>query len=385
MKKRKILIVCMWPLGGIRTYLKYNYQYFPRDRFDITLLAYPGVESEAIEADMESLGIRVIWAKPMFGKNIMFLRVLQLLLKQKFDLIHSQGFTAAIHTSIVNRLFGKPHVLTIHGVIEEKLFKGTFGRLKRWLFKHIVSNVDVFHGVGEDILNHVKQTVPQKLVDRKEWIVIRNGIDTKLFLKDYPDAGKHLRETLCVDSEIFVFGCFGRFMPEKGFRYIIEAVKLIIDKEMTEYKFMVMAVGSGDYESSMKRRVEEYNLAEYFYFHPFSSKVTELMQGCDIVVMPSIWEAYPLLSSEVLCCGVPIIASDCVGLREAVADTPALNVKSGDAESLMESMITAMSTPNLKEPFTRFRQEAVDRFDVKNFAEKLVALFDRLCEPSRTK
>lgn len=45
--------------------------------------------------------------------------------------------------------------------------------------------------------------------------------------------------------------------------------------------------------------------------------------------MPSRWVAFGLLAVEALCAGTPLIASDCIGLREVVEDTPAVVVPPG--------------------------------------------------------
>lgn len=369
----------MWPLGGIRTYLKYNYHYFPRDKYDVTLLAVPSQESEAIEKDMAEEGIKVVWAKPLLGKNVLFLRTAFQLMKKRYDLIHSQGFISGFHVSVVNRFFRKPHVMTIHGILEEKWLSGKLKRLKRTIFAWIITNVNVFHGVGDDILYHFSNKLPN-VANKRRIVVIKNGIDPTPFMKDYPQAPEKLREKLRVDRETFVFGFFGRFMPQKGFEYVIESIKMIKKGHVHVPYFKVMAVGSGDYEKHYKKDIERAGLKEYFCFLPFCPNVAELMQGCDVILMPSIWEAYGLVSSEVLCCGIPIIATDCIGLREAVSNTPAIVIPSKNSDALARAMTEAVTDENLKEPFIAFRPTAAKRFDVKHSAEKLVALFDNILD-----
>jgi glycosyltransferase involved in cell wall biosynthesis len=374
----------MWPLGGIRTYLNYNYQYLAKDKFDITLLAFPAtkreVEREAVRKDMESIGIKVVWAKPFRGKNVLFLWTAYMLLRGRFDLINSQGFTAAAHVSLVNWLFKKPHVLTMHGILEEKSFRGVRGRLKRFLLESILRNVDVFVGVGKDVLNQVRSAAPTLQRNGSRWETIRNGIDPRPFLGAFLGAGDILRRRLQVKPTTFVFGYFGRFMPRKGFSYIIEAVELIRNKKLTSREFSVMAVGSDDHEAVMKKEVGRRRLGAYFVFLPFDPDPAHLIYGCDLVLIPSTWEAFPLLSSEVLCCGTPLIASNCIGLREAVEETPAISVPAGDAKALAYSMVHAMETPDLRDPFVRFREEAARRFDVRRAAERLSALYKEICE-----
>ena len=55
----------------------------------------------------------------------------------------------------------KPHVLTMHGILEPKYFEGAAGPFKRWLFRRVLNRVTVFHAVGQDMLDHFKSEIPQ--------------------------------------------------------------------------------------------------------------------------------------------------------------------------------------------------------------------------------
>ncbi len=70
MIKIRIFIVCQWPLGGIRAYLKYNYRDFPSDQFAITILENPSIEKESMPKDTGDLGIELNWALPVKGSAI---------------------------------------------------------------------------------------------------------------------------------------------------------------------------------------------------------------------------------------------------------------------------------------------------------------------------
>jgi len=55
----------------------------------------------------------------------------------------------------------------------------------------------------------------------------------------------------------------------------------------------------------------------------------------------SVWEASGLLAMEAMVCGVPLIATDCVGLRETVSRSPARVATSGNPESLAKAQTPA--------------------------------------------
>jgi glycosyltransferase involved in cell wall biosynthesis len=374
--KTKVLIVSLWPLGGIRTFLNYVYGRFPRDRFSCTLVALPGVEADSLQRDMNSIGLELVWAPPKMGSHGFWLTIARLLFRGDFQVIHSQGYASAVQVAMVNWVFRVPHIMTTHGAIEKKYFQGRYGRAKRLLFERAMKNVTVFHAVGYDILEHLQQDLTKIDWTRTRSKVIHGGIDVAPFIVEEPDSRARLREQLGIESETFVFGYFGRFMPEKGFNYLLEAVGILAKDSGMSRNICVLAVGSGDFEAVYKKKTADMGLASIFHFRPFSSKIASLIKGCDAVIMPSLREAYPLLSSEVLCCGTPLIASDCVGLREATVQTPTITVEAGNSAALARAMSKAMGDPDVRLPFAAFREEAAKRFDVQITVQELSNLFD---------
>ena len=377
-RKVRILVVCTWPLGGIRTFLKYNYWHFPKDKFDITVLANPTIEKDSFESDQAAEDIPVIWSEAWFGRNVLFVRVAALLRHSKVDCIHSQGFTAAFHVAVVNCFFRIPHVLTMHGILEPKYFQGWSGPLKRFIFRRVLSNVTVFHAVGQDMLDHFKREMPQLKTGPSRYVVIRNGIDVDRFQAAAPNARRELRKLLGRPSETFVFGYFGRFMPEKGFDLLIKAAELLRKGSFSLPDFRILAMGSGDYEPWARTLVKRAGLDEVIHFHPFSPGVDKFIKGCDAVVMPSRHEAWGLLACEALVAGIPVIASDAMGLREAVRDTPALVFPVGDVEALASTMRSVLLDRSIQIRFASFKPTAADRYDVRRSAEQLTLLISSL-------
>ena len=377
MNKKKILIVCQWPLGGIRTYLKYYYKYFPKDTYEISLLAKPSHESESVLKDMNDIGVKVIWAEPFMGIDVFFLKIFSVLRKGQFDIIHSQGFISASHASIANIFFKTYHILTIHGILEDKYFNGITGKIKHFILKNLLKQVNTFHGVGEDILTHFHSTYPIFKNKRYDSIVIKNGILTEKFTSQQQVSPQEIKTKFSLSEDKIIFGFFGRFMPQKGFNYLIDAVEQIKNKNNNS-PFVILCVGSGDYKAEYMAEITEKKLDDYFMFLPFQSDIASLIKVCNAVLMPSVWEAYPMQSSEILCSGIPLIASDCIGLREATVDTPAITIPAHDSSALKDAIMKVVNNPDIAKEFSLFQAEAAKRFDVKPLAEKLVAYFDKL-------
>ena len=103
------------------------------------------------------------------------------------------------------------------------------------------------------------------------------------------------------------------------------------------------------------------------------------IRGVDVVVMPSRGEACPLLPMEVMVSGRPLIASNCIGMNEVTAGSPALVFDVGSVEGLLEQLVQFESKQaEIASKFDSYRAVAAERFDVSHTASKLGQLFERV-------
>ncbi len=85
--------------------------------------------------------------------------------------------------------------------------------------------------------------------------------------------------------------------------------------------------------------------------------------GADLLVLPSRHETYGIVASEALARGVPVLATDVGGVREALGspsgiDVPGLLVPPEDPAALADALRSWLSSPKLR---TRLRALAVER------------------------
>ncbi|MBZ0154751.1 MAG: glycosyltransferase family 4 protein [Alphaproteobacteria bacterium] len=367
--KIRLLVVARWPLGGIRTYMRYVYKHLS-SRCTLTIVAASTLEDEALERDAEEIGARLIVCPAAEGKYGIVRTVFRELRKGRHDVIQSNGFISALLASAANFPFRVPHIVTVHGIFENRHLKGRTAGLQAALLSRVLRKVTVLYAVSDDIMEHLHETVPSLARSRCRKVVIRNGIDTGIF--DGIRKGT-FRERMGLNGKTFLIGYLGRFMPEKGFPYLIDAVDILERSGKISGDFRVIAVGSGDYLDWYRKKVKQKELERRFVFLPFQKDVAAIYRDMDVVVMPSRWEAFPLQPMEAMCAGTPLVASDCMGLREAVRDTPAVVFRSENAEALARALQGVMENPP-GELFEKFRPVARERFDVRKTAEEVYRL-----------
>jgi glycosyltransferase involved in cell wall biosynthesis len=151
---------------------------------------------------------------------------------------------------------------------------------------------------------------------------------------------------------------------------------LKINKDM---KLVVLAFGWGGFIREEQAEIKRRGLESNFSFLPFQENPARAMKGVDVIVMPSLWEAYGLLAAEAMVAGVPIIGTDCIGLREVLRDTPAMIVPAADSKALAEAIIAEIESPN-KKKMEQFRGEAAQRFNVTHQVTSLKLLINELVD-----
>lgn len=351
--------------------MRYVYQHLGPE-WKITILAADVRESAALREDAKLLGAELILA-PASPLGFLW-AVFRTLAQRRHDIIQSQGFISAITACLANLFFRKPHVLTVHGVLEDRLLYGFKGRLKRLVTNWAICSVDVVYAVSEDILAHVQEQVPCLARSKARQVAILNGIEPQLF--SGPRKTNEFRQEHGLGAELFLFGFLGRFMPQKGFDKIIEALAILEEMSLS-LDYRLVAVGSGDYKTQYEALARDKGVAHRIDFLPFQHDAARVYRDLDAVVMPSNWEACPLQPMEALISGVPIIASDCIGLREVVRGTPAIVVLGGNSEGLAAAMGDLMRFES-DEVFQAFRESAAHRFDVQNTARDIEKLFNQI-------
>jgi glycosyltransferase involved in cell wall biosynthesis len=181
--------------------------------------------------------------------------------------------------------------------------------------------------------------------------ILPHGVDVKSFL---PSGGSQIRTQEGLRG--FVFGYYGRLVPEKGVRDFVEAaLRFLAGKERRVATFFI--VGSGPEREWLARRVGATPWADHFVFREKVSHdaVGEALAASDVVVVPSRtvprWkEQFGRVIIEALACGVPVIGSDSGEIPVLIEKTGGgLTFPESDSEAFAERMEALWRDPALRQ------------------------------------
>ena len=363
-----VLVVARHPTGGIRTYFRYVYGNQVMEPNSFTFITPgPSGKSQSFE-----------WlktAKYICSANDSTFSVFKTFLRTVFlsrpNVIHSHGFTAALVCSFPAWFLRIPHIATTHDVFNDTQFVGLRGYVKKVIFKKLFQLITIINPVGLDAKANFIDHFPEFSCADKI-VAIRNGIDCAFFLGD---ERRDLRRELSLDNDALLVGFFGRFMAQKGFGVLVDAVDYW-NKVNPSRPLHVACFGGGGFIREERLALEQRNLINFFHFFALTDDMPSALRGVDALIMPSRWEACPLLPMEALVAGVTVIGTDCIGMKEVLTNTPSLSFKTDSVSGLVACLEKFYSR---REEFgitaISFRYEAADRFDVARCARSILSLY----------
>ena len=367
--KPKILVVSRNPVGGIRTYFRYVYSQPSMAGFNKTLMLPFDDNVDFYDNAFDNVVLEYASASQSINKY--WIGIIKSVIFNRPDIVHSHGLKTGVFLAPFCRLLGIKHTVTLHDVFDPYDFRGIKGQFKKWVLNIAFKFINVINPCGRDVGANIDEVFPNVRKDKIK--VIQNGINVEQFSTDHK---RDLKSELHIDSDAILLGYFGRFMRQKGFDILRDA---IIQLKAAGIRFEVACFGWGGFIREEQAELKRLEIDSQFHFLPHTDEVGAAMRGLDVVVIPSRWEACPLLPMEALVAGVPVIASNCIGLRDVCEDTPSVIFRSEASEELSNAIkMFKNDQVNILKQTTIFRKNALQRFDVKATSDALKVIYDDL-------
>lgn len=162
----------------------------------------------------------------------------------------------------------------------------------------------------------------------------------------------------------------GRLHPQKGQRYLLEAVaKLCLKK----HEVSVRIVGEGGERENLEEQIKKFNLESTITLVGQTFNVKKELEWADIFVAPSLYEGLPLAQIEAMMMGLPLILSDIPPHKEIIHNILALFCKVKNSDSLLEQ-IEKISKTNINELSLNSINSA-KRFSFENMITQYLELY----------
>jgi len=372
MKKKTILMkVCMIydslsiERGGGISNVIYNIVHSTRDRVDYTLLARYGSEDLAIARKIyENIPVILIRSNNSLSKYAEYSRQSKLL--RTFDVLHYHkypfGYDLPLFLKIRNRR--SPTLVYTHHFIRQSIncyFDNFLMRsyFQNWM-KITIRSWRKITAPSKRILEELRKLS----VSKGKLVRITNGVDTERFAKASP------MELEGLPSILFV----GHLEHHKGIDILLKAFKSL---QRENKKSFLHLVGSGRANQRYFQLARRLKLSKRirFWGQVSSDVMPHIYKGSDIFVLPSRYDASPVVLFEALAAGIPIVTTNICG-EEIIKDGRNGFLIPSRANQLYEAIRILADDQNLRNAMARNNRRDSLNYDWSKVAKQYVELYD---------
>ena len=274
---------------------------------------------EPMEDTITSLGSKKIVAsadnisfRPIRGILRLFI-IRRVCKEHNIKILHfNSGAAMNVLTVIAAKLGGVKHV-TFHSHNGGMANEGSFAKPISWLCKPIMPLfIDSFWACSKLAAEF---SFPRRVVENNRYLFVPNGIELEKFRYN-SDLRNSVRSELGVNGK-FVIGNVGRFSFQKNHTFLVDVFRRV--KEVKENAVLIL-FGEGPELENVKRKVANLELSDAVIFYGTTNYMNKMYQAIDVLVMPSLFEGFPVTGVEAQASGLPCIFSDTITKELAIGD-----------------------------------------------------------------
>ena len=262
-----------------------------------------------------------------------------ILMKSKYDLIHlnycSPVWYHWFFYPILKRLYNIEYGITVHD--------GTFAPWKKQdIFKHVFKQAKFIVAVSERIKKEFEKRSRREVLFLPPVIpLLHHKVDKKNLL---------LKHGYASDDKILLF--VGTLKNLKQPLLIVEALNKLDRIWLYMNKLKMIFVGSGNLDSKLKERINNYGLQDITTFlgQVPQEEINEYYKLSSFYIISSIHEGKNMSLIEAMFNKLPIIASNAPGINDLIVnESNGLLFDLDSISQLAEQIIKIVESPNLAE------------------------------------
>jgi glycosyltransferase involved in cell wall biosynthesis len=340
--------------------------------FDVTGISASGPDVEYLREH----GIRHI-AVPMSRSitpardAISLLQLYNVLRREKFDIVHTHNPKPGFIGQVAARMAGTPIIVnTLHGFY--------FHEHMRKPERHLHVTLERIAGrLSDAILSQNSEDMHTAVVERvcpaERIKFLGNGIDLQYF-----DRSRVSEETLAklridfgIPDGARVVGYVGRLVREKGIRELLDAIWCVKRNNIDARALLIGPIDRHKKDAITPDIAREYGIEDMCIFTGMRYDMPELYALMDVFVLPSYREGFPRAPMEAAAMGVPVIATNIRGCREAVVhEKNGLLVPPRSGAHLAATLLDVLRNDHMRGQFAaNARPVAEELFDERKVFE----------------
>jgi glycosyltransferase involved in cell wall biosynthesis len=315
------------------------------------------------------------WLRYRYYKKIKD-RLMQFLLENQIDIVHSHIENSAIMVSTLNTL-ESPTIITVHGEYELVGITPVYplvSPLVKWQarkFRQALAKVNRVTGVSDFIINAWSE---QGVEFKNKPTVIYNGIN----IADIKNSS-----SLKVDLK----GKLNLLFPggakwHKGGDLLIAALVKVKPEIPDFHLYIALDVPQ---RSLIRKMVNDLGLESNVTFSGFLLKeeYQKLLNSVDIFILPSRSEAFGITILEAMALGKPVIASSRGGIPEMIHDGRNGILVEPNPEQIASAILYLHRNADIRREISRNNLQDAARFDWNLITDQYIDIYQQMLKEIR--
>ena len=358
-------------MHGVKRLFAWMIPRFDPTRFEVSLVSLR--KRDLSEETLDALGIDITYLHKSKFDPATLPALLKIIDAKKIDVLHLHGYGATTFGRMAAAMRGIPAILHEHANLTDTPW---FQKIADRMLERYT---DIAIAVSQSTADFV---VKARLVQPEKVKVVYLGAPHEEFSRPRSSGEiSAMRRELGIEADDFAIGTVTRLHESKGNSYLVDAARLVLDKQPNAKFFLV---GEGPLREPLEAQARRLGLGDRFVFVGFARDVAGVLSAFDLSVFPSLWEGTPLTAFEALASGKPIVATDADGLLDILTDgRDARIVPKRDARALSDAILDLINDPNRRARLASAARVTAERYDITAFVRKMEQLYLLLCDASR--
>ncbi|HSE36867.1 MAG TPA: glycosyltransferase [Blastocatellia bacterium] len=211
---------------------------------------------------------------------------------------------------------------------------------------------------------------------------VLNGIDFDRAKLSDVDARERLRnEFAAAQSHLLLI--VARLHPEKGHHYLFQALPDIQRRVNRPVRLLV--AGTGPFEAAYREEVRASGCEDIVSFLGFRKDSPDLMAAADLLILPSVAEAFGLALTEALYLRTPVVATRVGGIPEIVDDgVDGILVPPADSKALADAIVDLLNDQRRRQRMAGAgRDKVLTRFSFEDMVRSYETIYEKAVAGSR--
>ncbi len=298
----------------------------------------------------------------------------QWLSTEHFDLVHvNTGHL--LDAALAATRSGVPAVWHIHAPYEIDLqryvgFMPPQGYA--WMLESLGSHVIA---VSEDVSNSLLTHIGANKVS-----VLYNGIDVEELEHQAETGTTNIREELGLSPETPLVIGVGRISEQKDFATFVRVAQRVAAAHPETCFLIVGPAEERSLAGEPEAKITELQLSNRVFMLGPRMDVPKLLAQSNVFLSTAIFEGQGLAALEAMALRIPVVAMDCVGLRECLQHgTDSLVVSLGDEEGCASAVCQLLDNPGWSKTLGAQGHESVKaRYSSAAYAHGFLAILDQV-------